>query len=324
MIIKSFLTGRHEFIIAKRIAKTKRAELIQNYRKILEKSLTLSLLITLILFQLFPRQKNPDTKKDQLKISLEVIDIPVTKQEESPPPPPPPVQEVITNYTVIVKNERIDSRKLREKIEDVTLEIEVETDNNLFANSQISDVTYSRLNRSLARFEKGVSLNINSELNNFSNHIDGNLDFNLGTTEVNKRFVDTSANLENPDLATEPKLKKTETKIKRVDTELIKVNENQFLLKESESTIGTNEYRLWNKINAALDRLDKNRFGKLPTNVQRTRNGLAVSFEYNNGVIHEIFWSKGGKVIIRVTGWRPKNLSNELERALDSLIRLTL
>ena len=96
------------------------------------------------------------------------------------------------------------------------------------------------------------------------------------------------------------------------------------MLKESESTIGTSEYRLWNKINAALERLDKNRFRKLPENIQRTRKGLIATFRYNNGMIHDIFWSKGGKVIIRVTGSRPQKQVTELQKAFDSIIRLTL
>ncbi|UCE07768.1 MAG: hypothetical protein JSW07_06980, partial [bacterium] len=176
--------------------------------------------------------------------------------------------------------------------------------------------------RKRSRFDKGASLNISSDLSLFRNHDEGHLDFNLETDDGSKRFVDDAVDLDSPPLATVAKTKTDE--VQKVDTELIKVNENQFLLKESESTIGTNEYRLWNKINAALDRLDKNRYGKLPQNVRRTRNGLTVSFRYNDGVIHEIFWSKGGKVIIRVTRPRPIQLTSELQKAFDSLIRLTL
>jgi len=322
MIIKSFLTQRHEFRVAKKVEKTQRAELIAGYRKYFELCLILSLLITLVLFQLYPGTKKQVTSNEEFELSLEVIDIPITRQEEPPPPPPPTVQEVIKNYTVIVKNEKKDIHKLRQNLEKVTLELDPKDDNTLLANSQIDDITYASLVRNRARFQSGVSLNINTELNRLKSQNGGGLDFDLGTTATTKRFVDNAVDLKGPAL---PKITASPKKAsKKATNELITINKNQFLLKESESTIGTNEYRLWNKINAVLDRLDKNRFGKLPENVRRTRNGLMVAFKYRSGVIHEIFWAKGGKVIIRVTGQRPKNLVSELQRAFDSLIQLTL
>ena len=320
MIIKTFLTGRHQFIIAKQTAKSPKAELISNYRKHIEKSIILSILITLILFQLFPWQKKQHSDSEHLNLSLEVINIPITKYEE--PPPPPPVQEVIINYTVIVKKEQNDIHKIREEIEDVTLDLDLENDNNLLANSQIANVSYAGFMRNRSRFDEGVSLDISSNVNTMGNHDGKGLDFNPGTGNVSKKIVDDAVDLDKPPLTTVSEPKKNEAI--KVNNELIKINENQFLLKESESTIGTSEYRLWNKINAALDRLDKNRYGKLPQNINRSQKGLIVTFQYNDGMIHEIFWSKGGKVIIRVTGHRPKQLVIELQKAFDSLIRLTL
>jgi hypothetical protein len=319
MIVKNFLTGRHRFIIARQTLKNQKADQISNYVKYIEKSLVLSLLITLILLQLFPGKKTGPDHRESLKVSLEVIDIPITKQEE---PPPPPVQEVITNYTVIVKNENNDIRKIRDELEEVTLDLELETDNNLLANSQIDNIAYAGFARNRSRVDGGASLDISASLNSLRNHAAGGLDFNPGTGDVSKRVVDDVVNLDSPSLpaVTRP----NENEVKKTDTELIKINGNQFLLKESESTIGTSEYRLWNKINAALDRLDKNRYGKLPPNIQRTRNGLIVTFNYEDGIIHEIFWSKGGKVIIRVTSNRPRQQVTELQKAFDSLIRLTL
>jgi len=324
MIIKSFLTGRHEFIIGKKLTKNDKVDLINNYRKIIEKSIILSILITLVLFQLFPRHKQNQARKDRFSFSLEVVDIPITKNEEPPPAPPPVIKEVITNYEVVIKKEQVDRRKIRDEIEDVNLELDLENNNNLLASSQISDITYTDFNRQLDRYRKGVSLNISTDLNRINNFSGNNLELDLGDNKVSKKFINNSVELETPPLASVPEVNKTENLTKEVDRGLIKISENQFLLKESESTIGTAEYRLWNKINAVLDRLDKNRFGTLPKNVQRSVKGLAVTFKYVNGDQHDIFWSKGGKVIIRVTGNRPKHLSDELERAYDSLIGLTL
>lgn len=321
MIIKTFLSGRHRFIIARQTSKNKKADQVSQYRKYVEKALILSLLITMILFQLFPYKKKQYNNKSHLEISLEVIDIPITKQEE-PPPPPPPVKEMMTNYSVIIKNDDNNVRKIRERLEDVTLKLESDTDNNLLASSQIDNLTYANLMRNRSRLDGGASLDISSGLNRLGNHDGGGLDFNPGTGNVGKKYVDNTVDLDGPSLVPAVESKKNEAKT--AETELIKINGNQFLLKESESTIGTSEYRLWNKINAALDRLDKNRFGKLPQNVQRTTTGLIVTFNYSDGIIHEIFWSKGGKVVIRVTGNRPQQQVTELQKAFDSLIRLTL
>lgn len=321
MITNNFLKRRQQFIIARLTLENQKVEEFGNYRKRIEISLLLSLIIILILFQLLPYQKPQSSDKSHLKMPLEVVEIPLTKQEE--PPPSPPVQEMITNYTVIIKNEKNDVHRLRDKLEDVNLELDIKTDKNLLANSQIDNINYASLARNRFHQDGGAALEINSDLNNIRTHDGGSgLDFNPGTGNVRKKYVDDAVELDGPALATEAETKPIE--VNKNETELISINQNQILLKESESTIGTSEYRLWNKINAALDRLDKNRFGKLPQNVQRTNKGLIVTFRYDDGIIHDIFWSKGGKVIIRVTTNRPQQQVTELQKAFDSLIRMTL
>ena len=321
MINNTFLNGRHQFIVARQTLENQKVEQVVKYRKHREISLILSLIITLILFQLLPHQKKQLSDKGHFKALLEVVEIPLTKQEE--PPPPPSVQEMITDYTVIIKNENNDVHKIREELEDVNLELDLKTDNNLLASSQIDNINYANLLRNRSRQDGGAALDVSSELNKFRNHDGNGLDFNPGTGNVSKKYVDDAIELDSPALAVDTEAKMNEA-TKKTETELIKINQNQFLLKESESTIGTSEYRLWNKINAALDRLDKNRFGKLPQNIQRTSKGLIVTFSYDDGIIHDIFWSKGGKVIIRVTANRPQQQVAELQKAFDSLIRLTL
>ncbi len=320
MINNNFLKGRQQFIIARQTLESQKVEQIGNYRKRAEISLILSLIITLFLFQLLPYQKNQSSDKSRLNVSLEVVEIPLTKQEE--PPPTPPVQEMITDYTVIIKNENNDVHKLREELENVNLELDLKTDNNLLASSQIDDINYANLVRGRSRQDGGASLDISGELNNYRTQDESGLDFNPGMGNVRKKYVDDAVDLDGPALGVEAETNPIE--IKKAETELIHINQNQFLLKESESTIGTSEYRLWNKINAALDRLDKNRFGKLQQNIQRNGKGLIVTFKYDDGIIHDIFWSKGGKVIIRVTANHPQQQVTELQKAFDSLIRLTL
>ncbi|MDZ7331102.1 MAG: hypothetical protein ONB31_03940 [candidate division KSB1 bacterium] len=319
MIIKDFFAGRQEFVIARQTHEKELTDHSANYAKRIEMSLALSLLIALIFFQLFPSRNDRNKERDLVTVALEMVEIPVTKQE--PPPPPPPVQEMITDYSVVIKNNHNDIHQLREELEDVTLELEVKPTDNLLANSQLDNFNYAMMMRNRMD-DRGASLDLAPNRANIGRYADAGLTFDPTTATTSKKFVDTGANLDSPPLSMETSSKPAETK--PVEAELIPINRNQFLLRESESTIGTSEYRLWNKINAALDRLDKNRFGKLPENVQRSGNGLIITLSYSDGVIHEIFWTKGGKVVIRVTGNRPQQQILELQKALDALIQLTL
>ncbi len=320
MLMNSFWGRREYFQVVKRAEKTDRGELYNKQSRILEISAIISLLMLILLFQIFPTLgKKMDPAAKQFA-AIEVINIPLIRNEE-PPPPPPAAEEEIVHYTVIEKKEEeFDARKLRE-LEKVNLDLNLEADESLLASSQIGDISYAGFSRPVARAQRGVSLDISTDL---SVNLDRGSGVDLGTVEnqVRKKLVDSSPSLESPPITNRPSAGESPTT--EAAAELIPIQANQFLLKESESMIGTEEYRLWNKINAALDRVDKNRYGKLPTNIQRTANGLAVVFNYEIGITHEIFWSKGGKVIIRVTGNRPRSTRDELERAFDSLIRLTL
>ncbi|MDZ7263799.1 MAG: hypothetical protein ONB16_04395 [candidate division KSB1 bacterium] len=320
MLVNSFWGRREYFQVVKRVEKTDRGELYNKQIKVLEISAIISLLLLILLFQIFPiLRKKTDSATKQFA-AIEVINIPLIRNEE-PPPPPPEVEEEIVRYTVIEeKEEPFDPRKLRE-LEKVDLDLNLKPEESLLASSQIGDISYAGFSRPVARAQRGVSLDISSDL---SISVDRGSGVELGNVEnqVRKKLVDSSPSLESPPIASRPTI--GESPAKEDAAELIPVKANQFLLKESESMIGTDEYRLWNKINAALDRVDKNRYGKLPSNIQRTANGLAVVFNYEIGITHEIFWSKGGKVVIRVTGNRPRSTRDELERAFDSLIRLTL
>jgi hypothetical protein len=321
MLRNSFLNGRHKFHIIKACEKNEKADLVNDYRYIIKISTIFALFTVLAIFHYFPKLEDKPTSLSPLSVSLEVIDI-LNIKEEPPPPPPPPVKEMVQAINIIEKKEEIDPRRIRDEIETVELELDMDTENNLLASSQIDNISYAGFAGRVARSQKGASLNIASELN--LNHQSGSgLDLNMGEKTSRKKFVDNSLNLDNSVLAT-PRGQKKEDNTAASNTDLIKVDKNQFLLKESESTIGTDEYRLWNKINAALDRLDKNRYGKLPTNVQRIPSGLACSFQYSDGIIHEIFWTKGGKIIIRVTGSRQSQISQELGKAFDAVLRLTL
>lgn len=310
---------RNKFIIGIRSPKNENVDIYKNYKKTLEISLILTLLFTIVLFHLLPDSKKEESIIKNFSIAIEAINIPVIIEE----PPPPVIEEEITTYKVIAEEKKPDPRKLRDEIEKVELKMDLVEDTNLLANSQIGNVSYAGFSQSSGRDRSALSLDFNSQRNRFRNN-NGSLDFDVKNKKtVNKKFVDNSIKLDTSPTEILKKPQKIKKKEVKKNENLIKGN-NQFILKESESTIGTNEYRLWNKINAVLDRLDKNRFGKLPQNVIRTAKGLNLAFNYRDGIQHDVFWEKGGKVIIRVTGQQPRKLTYELEKAYDALIRLTL
>ena len=324
MLINSFLKDRHQFIPVKRSPKNKCADLNGKYLIYLEKTLIISLSFILILLHVFPRHKTKSEKRNELNFSIEVIDVPVVKEELPPPTQPPVVPEVMTPFTPIVKEEKPDPRKIREELETVTLDLKTEADSKLLTGSQLGDISLAGFGGSYKRNLTKVSLDLATDRTIISGSAGSGLDLNLSTATKSQKFVDEKIDLDSPLIVSRETKKEEPVENKKSNSELIEIRENQFLLNESESTIGTNEYRLWNKINGIFDRLDKNRFGKLPANVTRTTTGLRVSFYYRDGMQHDIFWSKGGKVIIRVTGQRPRRLSAELEKAFDALFRLTL
>lgn len=317
-----------KFYLAKTVKKAPHIEETMNYGFNLKRSLVISLLLTIVCLNLYPYYTKQKVYKNEQDISiLEVIDIPVVKLEE--PPPPPPVK-IIEPITMVKVEETKDKKDLKEEIKEMDLKLDIANDDNelLFASSQLGDLgSLSFSGRNIERQSLGsLDLEYSRSRPNLASGNPLSLDIGTPNSKVNKKFKDESIELDTKTIlaqnkkATRPKKQVTtaESNLEKV----IKVEKNQFLLKESESTIGTTEFKTWNRINSVLDRLNKDRYGELPGNVKRISNGLSITFSYQNGKAHDIFWSKGGKVIIRVTGAQPKSNIDELQRAYDSLLRL--
>jgi len=96
------------------------------------------------------------------------------------------------------------------------------------------------------------------------------------------------------------------------------------ILTFASSTIGTEDYKLWNKINAELDRLNTGRYGSVPKEIVRMRNGFVIKFAYADGTRQEIQWQNSGNVLIKIIGKSRRTPVQELRRALDSLLTITL
>ncbi len=317
----------HNFYLAKTVKKAPHIEETMNYGVNLKRSVVISLLLIIICFNLYPYYtKQKIYKKIQDISTLEVIDIPVIELEQ---PPPPPVNIVEPMTMVKVEEPKVDKENLKEEIKEMDLKLDIANDDNelLLASSQLGDFgSLSFSSRNIDRQSMGsLDLEYSRSRPNLNSGNPLSLDLGSPDAKVNKKYKEKSINLDTKSLVAQNKPKKPKKPISNYESNLekvIQVDKDQFLLRESESTIGTTEFKTWNRINAVLDRLNKDRYGELPVNVKRISNGLAVSFSYRNGKAHDIFWSKGGKVIIRVTGAQPKSNIDELQRAYDALLRL--
>jgi len=99
---------------------------------------------------------------------------------------------------------------------------------------------------------------------------------------------------------------------------------NERILSFSSSTIGTEDYKVWNKIISELDRLNKGRYGKVIEKIERNRGGFTILFNYADRTAQEIHWRRDGNVWIKVIGNSNKSTIQELRRALSGLLRLSL
>lgn len=324
MVINSFkeYQNRHRrnFCLAKASPIYGTEDIESTYRRKIERALALCLGIFIGLFHIFPvAYEKMNNTENVAAPEMEVVEIQLTSLYVLPPALPQQPKLVEAMQSLAIKAEP-DSLEKPQK--NVKLDLDLQPDQKLLASSQLGDIEYSR-SANAARAYAAAALNINSDFQ--PRHVDnGDLAFDLESGSASRKIVtktpEAAIKLETPTVAKAVE----ETAAPEQESGLIELSQNQFLLKESESTIGTNEYRLWNKINSALDRINKNRYGSLPENVRRTRSGLNVSFRYGNDSQHDIFWHRGGKVLIRVTGTQPINLAAELEKALDALIQLTV
>lgn len=322
MVINSFKEYQNRYRRRFRLAKPSpiygSEDLESIYRRNVERALVLCLGILILLFHIFPASPEEKNSAESARVpEIEVVEIQLTAYNVVPPPPPQEPVLADALQSLVIKPEP-DSLEKPEK--NLKLDLDLQPDQKLLAGSQMEDIVYSR-STNASRGYAAASLNINSDFN-LRHLTNSDLAFDVESRASTRKIVEKTP--ENPIILETPLVADEEKKeVPGQESSLIELEDNQFLLKESESTIGTNEYRLWNKINSALDRINKNRYGSLPQNVRRTRSGLNVSFRYDNDSQHDIFWNRGGKLLIRVTGTQSLNSTAELEKALKALIDLT-
>ncbi len=92
--------------------KNPEANLKLKYKKVLELSMVLSLVIMLLVFQTLRAISLDETESKKLDIEIEVTDIPPTEQFKRPPPPPKPSIPIPTESEDIPEDLTIDETAL--------------------------------------------------------------------------------------------------------------------------------------------------------------------------------------------------------------------
>jgi hypothetical protein len=258
-------------------------------------------------------------------ITFEFLDIPELLDIKEPPKlkveevieiPPLPEEEVKSNELV----EKIESL-LAENHEEVALDIKSDLSDNLIDNSQMT-LSGSELKIRARNGYNGGSMDFGDKSINSDLLVAGQLDVGQ-TRRTGRRFVADNSGL---DLGSHSK-NGTQTKRKPKGSDEPKLGISgrlEKVLSSSSSTIGTEDYKLWNKIIAELDRLNKGRYGKVPAELQRHRGGFLINFTFSDKTQHEIHWRNNGNVWIKVIGQSNRTTIQELRKAAYGLFRLSL
>lgn len=323
-MIRTRFKGR-KFILARSTIKTLEGILKLKYIKNFEVSLILSIVFTIFVFRIGANLDIEKYLEMEKNITFEFLDIPQLldikeptklKVEEVIVIPPLPEEEVKSNELI----EKIESL-LADNQEEVALDIRPDLSDNLIDNSQMI-LSGSELKIRARNGYNGGSINFRDRNRNSDLLAEGQL--NMGQTRrTGRRFgADNSA----LDLGSHSKSgTKTNRKTKGSDELKLGISGRpEKVLSASFSTIGTEDYKLWNKIMAELDRLNKGRYGKVPAELQRHRGGFLINFTFSDKTQHEIHWRNNGHVWIKVIGQSNRTTIQELRKAAGGLFRLSL
>ena len=314
-----------KFILAKSTINTLEGILKLKYTKNFEISLIFSIVLTIFVFRIGANLDIEKYLEMEENITFEFLDIPELLDIKEPPKlkveevieiPPLPEEEVKSNELI----EKIESL-LAENHEEVALDIKSDLSDNLIDNSQMT-LSGSELKIRARNGYNGGSMDFGDKSINSDLLVAGQLDVGQ-TRRTGRRFVADNSGL---DLGSHSK-NGTQTKRKPKGSDEPKLGISgrlEKVLSSSSSTIGTEDYKLWNKIIAELDRLNKGRYGKVPAELQRHRGGFLINFTFSDKTQHEIHWRNNGNVWIKVIGQSNRTPIQELRKAAYGLFRLSL
>jgi len=211
---------------------------------------------------------------------------------------------------------------LGDKKDDIPLQLpKTEFNNYLASNSPLGAMADTEFN--LRDYRTELDGGINLRRGEFSGANEGGL--NIGKNERHARgAVSADARIDlgvgRPNLAAS----EAPTKKKPPEPTLGVSGEPERIITYASSTIGTEDYKLWNKINSELDRLSKGRYGSVPKEIRRVRGGFLLQLVFADNTRQEIHWENSGNVWIKIIGKSNRTSVLELRRALDGLLKITL
>ncbi len=318
------------FVLGKGSEETDFGACKRRYRINVEKSIVASLILSVLLFRLVA---DVDTKKYVVRdaeVNFELIDV-----LDIPPPPQQVVMEQVVAVVPVVIEEKVpedvaEVKEIMDQIEELLAEESDEAQltlasndmgNYLLSNSPLSGASGPELDfrRNRASNEGSVKFRAGNRL--AAGESGSGLD--IGSTETKRRTVQTSDS--GMDLSDKPKAEKNKRNMRERKQHSLEFNkEPGKILNFSSSTIGTEGYKLWNKVISEIDRLNKGRYGQTNSALKRHRNGFVISFTYSDGTAHEVNWRNDGNIWIRVLGESKRTTIQELRQAYSQILRLSL
>ncbi len=327
-MFKQRVGPRHRFIIAKLSSDTLEGQSKEAYRKNVEKAVIASLLLTIFAFRFVAHFDFERYFEKPESVTLEFIDIP-----EIPPAVAEPPKMKMENVVQVEpeKEQTEEESELAEQVEDLLNENDEEVQLAL-ANEGISDYLLSsspmgqlsgpQLRLREDRSYRGGGLDLHS--GDGMGDLAGAGDLDIGTT-VHDAGRDLAANDDvNLDItkATADKGVPDGGGRGEEEVKLGLSGKVERIITFSSSTIGTDDYKLWNKIISELDRLNKGRYGEVPDAIQRNKRGFVIHFRFADGTEQEVHWRRDGNIWIKVIGQSNKTNIQELRRSLNRLLRL--
>lgn len=310
------------FILGKTEKGIQSGEAKLRYRKRVEKAVIYSILLVIFLFRL---TMNVDIQnylnfEDRPTLqSIDLKDIPIMEE--------PPIQtEEIVELEVeepepVPEIEPEDPRTVYiEEQPDLKLAL-ASNDNSsyLFSDSQMEGLPGNDLN---------LRANLSYDVDNVTfgsrkSDLDvSNTGIDIGKRSGTDRYATESPRIDLKIDKKKPPERPQAQKSAKADLRI--VGKGERIISLASSTIGTEDYKLWNKINAELDRLNKGTYGHVPDEIERTRAGFIINFDYADASGHQINWQNDGNVWIKIKGDTNRSTIFELRRALNALLSLGL
>jgi hypothetical protein len=311
------------FVLGRSSEQTNLAAVKRRYRRNIELALVISLAAAIVTIRLLSMVHFDQffVFEDRAEFeSIDIIEIPPAIEE----PPKLKMEEVVEIPPEEESEKSAIEKEIEQLIEEEKDEVQLSLSSNnlgelLLSNSPLGDIAGPELNFRKVRADDASRIDLKSR----KFYGDANSGLDIGKTESSTRKI--SNDNVGLDLKTKPvEFGKTAETNKKSDPKLGISDVPERIISFASSTFGTEDYKLWNKINSELDRLNKGRYGSVPKEIERFRGGFLIHFSFPDGTRQEIHWENAGNVWIKIIGKSNRTQVQELRRALDSLLKLTL